>query len=265
MKGRLLLMLLLFGICPLATSQVPHGVIAVDLTNFKGDIELVSKDDSNLFWTKQQIKWKTKGFEIFPSFGKISLGNDRTIYFDYTTENAENSLDTLLFNNAGNTNTSAENDKQMIPVLADGWVNFSFHRQTYYVTHLKTANANQYIYIFTGGNEPQFEKIDDTTLKKISLTENILYKNLTFKPGTYLINLYDLQSRLHKKIQRGKDISAYVTVASENSLVIDNKGVKIHKISSTPVSPADIVKYYQNKDLKRPQVVKKLLAVFEEK
>ena len=50
-----------------------------------------------------------------------------------------------------------------------------------------------------------------------------------------------------------------------DKLLIRETAVQKQKLGTQIISPADIVRYYQNKDLKRPQVVKKLLAVFEEK
>ncbi len=119
-----------------------------------------------------------------------------------------------------------------------------------YVTKIQKDNEEQYIYLCTWNNDPKSECID-------FCSGGVNYEFTEFQNGTYLINIFDTNSYVYKKRKNGKDISEYF-----NGCTVTNKGIAINKISNDAISLEKVEYYYRNKELTKPEAVKKILSVF---
>lgn len=233
-----------------SSPKVSYGLIHVDISNFKDEMDVVP-DKSKIFSNKKFVKWKSKDFALYPSFGEIQFTDSLRFY-----PNIPIYSPLILLNKS---NLKKEKSENIYNFINGGKINFQYIQNTYHITKIRKNNKEQYIYLYSGNNKPYKDNIN-----YFKYVQDIIYKDLKFKSGTYLINLFDKNSRIYKKLKKGKNISKYIEFDSNNCLIIKNETVIINKISEKSISPKEIEMYYKNKDLKRQKVIRKLLSVFEE-
>ena len=137
-----------------------------------------------------------------------------------------------------------------IVTLHNGWINFVYSPNSYYITRIQKGNAEQYIYLYTGNEY----LIHNNNFKNIL---DVFYYNFEFQEGTYLINIFDKNFYNYNE----KNISEYYEIVDEK-LVITNKGISVNKISDEAISPYVVNDYCQFRRLPRPEI-DKILSVFK--
>lgn len=237
-------------------AQNLNGYIGIDITNFLDEIDTIYSKDYAFRNNFPAIKWKSKNFEIYPSSGYIRYIND-SLWVNYPNLIPEYSIDT---------SSICYNTKKHVSIVDTS--NSLITRDELHLIEIKKGNKKQLIYIYTG-NLKQFHSSNINLLIESSWNLRGVYiEDLAFEAGTFLINLYDNDSCLMKRIMKNKNILKeyiYFNSQDECSFVIKNKGLKASKISSKVFSPNDLERYYKSEDLKKPKAVQKLLSVFGEK
>lgn len=123
-----------------------------------------------------------------------------------------------------------------------------------------------------------YDSTQQKLLERLRLAANtylhaygILYEGVEFAEGTYLINPTHKDSPIAQEIllEETNTVSNLIKdtpyLDINSSMLITKKGLEISKIDEKATSPQDLEKYIRNPDLERPEIVKKILSVFEKK
>ena len=246
MINRFLILFFCFGYCQIMSAQVAHGSIYVDITTLCKEINSLKNLSIKDKKVIDNILSK-QGYSIYPSYSMITTSEEDQESLIFSTPYDE---ELIMYEYI-----TIPNFDKKTHTYGNGWVNFSYRRKSYYVTKITKNNEEMYIYIYTGGILK--EKANNPEI------HNIYYHKLQFRPGTYLINLFNENSSISAQPKIVDDDSLYYDLGID-SLIVYDKGIEISKIENEAISPEEIEKYYKNKELKRPKAVKKILSVFED-
>ncbi|WP_306350665.1 hypothetical protein [Flavobacterium sp. '19STA2R22 D10 B1'] len=225
--------------------QVPHGSIHVDVTFLlKNEITNPVKNKKDLEPLLLQEK-----ISIFPAYASIGVSkmHSDSLIIGYSTDPIF-----IMFEekNLPNTNENSVG-------LRDGWVNFSYLNNNYYVTKLVQNGVEMMLYLYTGVSDSFFKNKQPN----LEIT-NVYYDKIKFNPGTYVIDLHNKDSFVSKKLEKNEDVSNYYNIGMDGYLVIKNEAIILSKVSNTVISPEELQKAYKTKNFKNNSVLQKILRVY---
>jgi hypothetical protein len=224
--------------------QVPHGAVIISAKS------LLSEPTGNIS-TEKQLKniLAKQNISILPAYATVSYkkNEDKEIRISYSKD--ENSV---TFSESNFLNLEYYHSAD----LYDGWINFNYLPNNYNVSKISKDGKEMLIYFYVG-------TICDKNRFPTVMRNNIIgdiywiaYPDITFNPGTYLINIFDADKCL---VDHFSEYYKFL----EATVVVKNQAVIKNKLTDKIILPEELPQFLNNKKSDNHQEIEKIVSVFK--
>lgn len=228
--------------------QVPNGAVIIDAES------LFNEAITNIGTEKEMKDILIKqNISIFPAYATVSSikNKDKETRITYSKDEASVKFSESNF---------LDLDDHYSASLYDGWINFNYNTNNYNVSKISKDGKEMIIYFYVG---PIWDKSKLPIVIKNNIIDDlywIIYPDIEFNQGTYLINIFDVSiGNDENLINCFSDYYEFL----KSAVVIKNKAIVKNKLTDKIILPEELSPLLKNKKLKGSQEVEKILSVFE--